>query len=75
MKKIMKVETNAEPLFVTYDDETKIARVIEAGGLNINEVEDDSSWDSYEGVENVEEWLGVDYNDPDAAKIVEEKEI
>jgi hypothetical protein len=71
----MKVETNAEAMFVTYDDETKTARVITADGFSINEVEDDSSWDSYEGVENVEEWLGVDYNDPDAAKIVEEKEV
>ena len=51
MKKLFKVETNSSTMFVSYDEEEKIARVLDneetEDGLDIREVEDDSSWDVY----------------------------
>lgn len=79
MKRLMKVKTNASTMFVTYDLEDKIVRVLDNeetnGGVRLSDVEDDSSWDVFEDVENIDEWLGVDYNEPDAPKIVEEIEF
>ena len=83
MKKLMRVETNASTMFVTYDDEEKIVRVLDNEETNpitdeekvrLEDVEDDSSWDMFEDVEDVEEWLGIDYNNPDTPRIVEEIE-
>lgn len=83
MKKLMRVDTNASTMFVTYDDEEKIVRVLDNEETNpitdeekvrLEDVEDDSSWDMFEDVEDVEEWLGIDYNNPDAPIIVEEIE-
>ena len=79
MKKIYKVETNASTMFVTYDEEDQIVRVLDNeetnGGIGINEVEDDSSWEMFTDVENLEEWLGVDYNDSDSPRITDEAEF
>lgn len=79
MKKIYKVETNASTMFVTYDEEDQIVRVLDNeetnGGIGINEVEDDSSWEMFTDVENLDSWLGVDYDNPDAPKIVDEAEF
>ncbi len=76
----MKVETNASTMFVTYDAEEKIVMVLDNDETNdpdfdIRNVEDDSSWDMYENVNDVEAWLGIDYNNPDADKIVDEIEF
>lgn len=79
MKRLMKVETNASTMFVTYDPEYKLVRVLDNIETNteypLSKVEDDSSWETFEDVDDVEEWLGVDHNNHDAAKIVEEIEF
>ena len=78
MKKIMKVETNASTMFVTYDTDEKIVRILDNdetnSGARLSDVEDDSSWEIFENVDNFNEWLGVDYNNPDAPKVIEEIE-
>lgn len=78
MKKLMKVETNASTMFVTYDTDEKIVRILDNidtnSGARLSDVEDDSSWEIFENVENFDEWLGIDYNNPDAPKIVEDME-
>nr|DAU28128.1 MAG TPA: hypothetical protein [Caudoviricetes sp.] len=75
MKKLFKVETNASTMFVSYDEEEKIARVLDneetEDGLDIREVEDDSSWEVYEDVEDIESFLGID-DTPDSSEIVDE---
>ena len=80
MKRLMKVETNASTMFVTYDAEEKIVMVLDNDETNdpdfdIRNVEDDSSWDMYENVDDVEAWLGIDYNNPDTDRIVDEIEF
>ena len=81
MKKLMRVSTNAYNMFVTYDEEEQVVRFltdsndISTSDIALEDVEDDSSWEIAEDVENVEEWLGVDYNNPDAARIIEEVEF
>ena len=80
MKRLMKVETNASTMFVTYDPEEKIVMVLDNDETNdpnfdIRNVEDDSSWDMYENVEDVETWLGIDYNNPEADRIIDEIEF
>ena len=74
----MKVETNASTMFVTYDTDEKIVRILDNidtnSGARLSDVEDDSSWEIFENVENFDEWLGIDYNNSDAPKIVEEME-
>ena len=75
MKKIFKVETNAYTEFVSYDDNEKIARVLyneeTNSGLDIREVEDDSSWTVYEDVEDIEDFIGID-DTPDSPVIFDE---
>ena len=80
MKRLMKVETNASTMFVTYDPEEKIVMVLDNDETNdpdfdIRNVEDDSSWDMYENVDDVEAWLGIDYNNPEADRIIDEIEF
>lgn len=79
MKKIYEVKTNASTMFVTYDEEDQIVRVLDNeetnGGIGINEVEDDSSWEMFTDVEDLEEWLGIDYNDSDRPRITDEAEF
>lgn len=80
MKRLMKVKTNASTMFVTYDPEEKIVMVLDNDETNdpdfdIRDVEDDSSWDMYENVDDVEAWLGIDYNNPDTDRIVDEIEF
>lgn len=76
MKRLMKVKTNASTMFVTYDTASKEVRVLDSletnGNFPLSDVEDDSSWDVYEGIEDVEEWLGV-YENTDATEIIEER--
>lgn len=70
MKRLMKVETNADTMLVTYDPETKIVRVLnDAKDINALTVEDDSSWEMFENVADVEEWLEIDDNNPDSPKV------
>lgn len=79
MKKLMKVETNASTMFVTYDEGTKIAMVLDneetnAENADIRTVEDDSSWELYEDIEDIKDFLGCN-TDCDASEIVDEIEI
>lgn len=75
MKTLMRVETNASTMFVTYDADEKTVRVLDNeetnSGVKLSDVEDDSSWEVFEDVENLEEWLGIDYNNSDAPRIIE----
>lgn len=80
MKRLMKVETNASTMFVTYDSEEKIVMVLDNEETNnpdfdIRNVEDDSSWNMYEDIDDIEEFLGINPNDPDATKIIDEIEF
>lgn len=72
MKKMFKVETNASTMFVTYDEEEKIVMCLDNedtnSGYQLSDVEDDSSWDRFDDVENFEEWLGE-------AEIIEEADF
>lgn len=79
MKKLMKVKTNASTMFVTYDEEDRIAMVLDneetnAEDADIRTVEDDSSWDLYEDVKDIEDFLGCSV-DCDASEIVDEIEF
>ena len=79
MKKLMKIETNASTMFVTYDEETKIAMVLDSEETNaenadIRTVEDDSSWELHEDIEDIKDFLGCNA-DCDASEIVDEIEI
>lgn len=73
-KLVLKVKTNASTMFVSYEAEEKIARVLDTdetnfGDFDIRDVEDDSSWDVFEDVEDINEWLGNE------AEILDEAEI
>lgn len=75
MKKLMRVRTNAYDMLVTYDDEEMIVRFltdsskIDTRDTVLEEVEDDSSWDIVEDVENINEWLDGE------SEIIEEIEV
>lgn len=76
-KRLMRVETNASTMFVSYDPEWKDLRVLDTWETQNNRtaleaVEDDSSWDLYQNIEDPEIWLGCNSFDPEAPKIVEE---
>ena len=82
-KRLMRVNTNVSIMFVSYDAEDKIVRVLDNEETNLltdeeeiklSDVEDDSGWEIFYDVDDVEEWLGVDYNNPDAPRIIEEIE-
>ena len=74
MKKLMKIETNASIMFVSYDAAEKLARVLDNdetnSGLDIRKVEDDSSWDTYENIEDINSFVGVNDN-PDSSVIID----
>ena len=78
MKKLYRIETNASTAFATYDDEEKIVMYLDNeetnSGIDIRDVEDDSSWDRYDNVEDFEKWLGVS-DEPDAPEITDEIEF
>ena len=78
MKRLVKVETNAEDYIATYDAEEKTVRIFydDADRIALEEIEDDSSWEEIaNGVDNFDEWIGIDYNDPESPRIIEEKEF
>lgn len=74
MKKLMKIETNASIMFVSYDAAEKLARVLDNdetnSGLDIRKVEDDSSWDMYENIDDIKAFVGVD-DTPDSSVIID----
>lgn len=64
MTRIMKVKTNASTMLVAY--EVQEQRVW---------IKDWTSWIRFDGVEDVEAWMGVDANDSEAPVIVDEIEF
>lgn len=77
MKKLYLIETNSSTMVATYDEEEKVVRLLDNEETNdsdfsLEQVEDDSSWELYGYVEDFEKWLGVDWNNEDAPKIIEE---
>lgn len=58
---LMKVETNAYTMFVSYNEEEKIARVLDSietnSGFSLKDVTDDSSWEVFENVEDILDWV------------------
>jgi hypothetical protein len=84
MKKLMYVQTNGYDMLVSYDADEKIARILTDSNEfdirpfknHLEMVEDDSSWEIYEDIDssNFDEWLGIDYSNPDAPKILNEIE-
>ena len=62
MKRLLKVKTNASTIFVTYDAEEKIVMCLDNEETNsdfdLRNVEDDSSWDRFDNVDDLDEWLG-----------------
>lgn len=79
MKKLYRIETNAGTAFATYDDEERIVMYLDNeetnSGIDIRNVEDDSSWDRYEEVEDFEKWLGINANQIDNPEIADEIEF
>lgn len=77
MKKLFYVKTSAYDMLVTYDEDTQTVRFTSAAFVydyinNLEAVEDDSSWELVEDVEDFEKWLGIDYSDPTAPIILSE---
>lgn len=73
----MYIKTNAYDMLVSYDAEEKLVRYTAEMDVqpllhHLDEIEDDSSWELVEDVDDVEEWLGIDYANSEAPKIVEE---
>lgn len=76
MKKLHYVRTNGYDMLVTYDQEEKIARFLNSIDVHpflghLGEIEDDSSWETAEDVEDLEEWLGIGSCDHDKTEILE----
>ena len=79
MTRIMKVKTNASTMLVAYEVQEQRVWIMDNEYTNseeadIKEVEDWTSWTRFDGVEDVEAWLGVDANDSEAPVIVDEIE-
>lgn len=64
MKKLYYVSTNGYDMLATYDEDEKIVRYANEIDVrpflgHLEDVEDDSSWEIAEDVEDFEEWLGI----------------
>lgn len=76
MKNLYLVETNASTMIVLHDTEDKTATVLDTAetntpGFNLAAVEDASAGEIFEDIEDVEEFLGIDYNNPETPRIIE----
>lgn len=76
MKKLYYVRTNGYDMLVTHDENDCIARFMNTVDVsvylgNLDLVEDDSSWDIAEDVEDLEEWLGIGNGDQEEPEILE----
>lgn len=76
MKKLYYVRTNGYDMLVTYDEENQIVRYaneIDVTPLlgHLDQVEDDSSWEIAEGVEDLEAWLGIGRGDAEEPEILD----
>lgn len=76
MKNLYLIDTNASTMIVLHDTEDKTVTVLDTVETNsidftLEEVEDVSAGEIFEDVEDVEEWLGIDYNNPETPRIIE----
>ena len=76
MKNLYLVETNASIMVVCYDTEDKTATVLDTAetntpGFNLAAIEDVSAGEIFENIGDVEEFLGIDYNNPETPRIIE----
>lgn len=72
MKKLFYVTTNEDNVIVSYDSEEKIAMIFDARGEDyqtesedkaleiLRLIEDDSSWDRTDNVEDISQFIGID---------------
>lgn len=75
MKKLYYIKTNGYDMLVTYDTEARIARYLNEMDVtpflgHLDKVEDDSSWQIAEDVEDLEKWLGIGQGE-DAPEILD----
>lgn len=76
MKKLYYVRTNGYDMLVTYDEENQIARYANEFDVtpclgHLEMVEDDSSWEIAEEVEDLEAWLGFGREGHDEPEILD----
>lgn len=76
MKKLYYVKTNGYDMLVTYDQEEKIVRYTNEIDVtpfmgHLDKVEDDTSWEIAEDIENLEKWLGIGNGEVEEPKIIE----
>ena len=76
MKNLYLVETNASTMIVLHDTEDKTATVLDTvetntPGFTLSQVEDVSAGEIFEDVENIEEFLDIDYNNGETPRIIE----
>lgn len=79
MVRLMKVKTNASTMFVAYDAEEESLWILDNEYTNSEEadlrvVEDWTSWDLFECIEDPEEFLGISYQDSTSPSIIDEIE-
>ena len=83
IKKLYYIRTNGYDMLVSQDDDNDVRYLPENKYFPSNDddilaflegVEDDTSWELEENVEDIEEWLGIDYNDPETPRILFEIE-
>lgn len=79
MKKLYFVRTNGYDMLVSHDEDNDVRYLTENKYFPsddndilsfLESVEDDTSWEYEEGVDNIEEWLGIDYNNPETPRIL-----
>lgn len=83
IKKLYYIRTNGYDMLVSYDENNFVRFLAENkyfpsddDGIFafLESVEDDTSWEYEEDVEDLEEWLGIDYNNPETPRILFEIE-
>lgn len=83
IKKLYYIRTNGYDMLVSQDDDNDVRYLPENKYFPSNDddilaflegVEDDTSWELEENVEDIEEWLDIDYNDPETPRILFEIE-
>lgn len=79
MKKLYFVRTNGYDMLVSHDEDNDVRYLTENKYFPsddddilsfLESIEDDTSWEYEEGVDNIEEWLGIDYNNPETPRIL-----
>lgn len=83
IKKLYYIRTNGYDMLVSQDDDNDVRYLPENKYFPSNDddilaflegVEDDTSWELEENVEDIEEWLDIDYSDPETPRILFEIE-